>query len=102
MSGGRPENGQLQLPLAARHRGARGEEGRRHPPPLAAPRRLGEGLGDVQRAGRRMARREEASAFAHFTKLTVMKPINVGLLGIGTVGGGTWEVLNRNADEIQR
>ena len=31
-----------------------------------------------------------------------MKPINVGLLGIGTVGGGTWEVLNRNADEIQR
>src|SRR5256714_3710369 len=31
-----------------------------------------------------------------------MKPINVGVLGIGTVGGGTWEVLNRNADEIQR
>ena len=31
-----------------------------------------------------------------------MKPIQVGLLGIGTVGGGTWEVLNRNADEIQR
>jgi homoserine dehydrogenase len=31
-----------------------------------------------------------------------MKPINVGLLGIGTVGGGTWEVLNRNADEIRR
>jgi homoserine dehydrogenase len=31
-----------------------------------------------------------------------MKPINVGLLGIGTVGGGTWDVLNRNADEIQR
>jgi homoserine dehydrogenase len=31
-----------------------------------------------------------------------MKPISVGLLGIGTVGGGTWEVLNRNADEIQR
>jgi homoserine dehydrogenase len=31
-----------------------------------------------------------------------MKPIDVGLLGIGTVGGGTWEVLNRNADEIQR
>jgi homoserine dehydrogenase len=24
------------------------------------------------------------------------------LLGIGTVGGGTWDVLNRNADEIQR
>ena len=31
-----------------------------------------------------------------------MKPIRVGLLGIGTVGGGTWDVLNRNADEIQR
>ncbi|MGQ0509815.1 MAG: homoserine dehydrogenase [Betaproteobacteria bacterium] len=31
-----------------------------------------------------------------------MKPINVGLLGIGTVGSGTWDVLNRNADEIQR
>jgi homoserine dehydrogenase len=31
-----------------------------------------------------------------------VKPISVGLLGIGTVGGGTWEVLRRNADEIQR
>src|SRR6266850_364823 len=31
-----------------------------------------------------------------------MKPIKVGLLGIGTVGGGTWDVLNRNADEIRR
>jgi homoserine dehydrogenase len=31
-----------------------------------------------------------------------MKPINVGLLGIGTVGGGTWTVLNRNAEEIAR
>ncbi|HZM34029.1 MAG TPA: homoserine dehydrogenase [Burkholderiales bacterium] len=31
-----------------------------------------------------------------------MKPIRVGLLGIGTVGGGTWEVLNRNAGEIRR
>ena len=31
-----------------------------------------------------------------------LKPIRVGLLGIGTVGGGTWEVLRRNADEIQR
>ncbi len=26
----------------------------------------------------------------------------MGLLGIGTVGRGTWEVLGRNADEIQR
>ncbi|MCX7891930.1 MAG: homoserine dehydrogenase [Burkholderiales bacterium] len=31
-----------------------------------------------------------------------MRPINVGLLGIGTVGGGTWTVLNRNREEIQR
>jgi homoserine dehydrogenase len=31
-----------------------------------------------------------------------MKPINVGLLGIGIVGGGTWDVLNRNASEIKR
>jgi len=31
-----------------------------------------------------------------------LKPIRVGLLGIGTVGGGTWDVLNRNADEIRR
>ncbi len=31
-----------------------------------------------------------------------MKPINVGLLGIGTVGGGTWAVLARNQEEITR
>mgnify|MGYP001403945008 FL=1 len=31
-----------------------------------------------------------------------MKPINVGLLGIGTVGGGTYTVLKRNAEEITR
>ncbi len=31
-----------------------------------------------------------------------IKPINVGLLGIGTVGGGTFTVLHRNADEIAR
>jgi homoserine dehydrogenase len=31
-----------------------------------------------------------------------MKPINVGLLGIGTVGGGTFTVLRRNAEEITR
>jgi homoserine dehydrogenase len=30
------------------------------------------------------------------------KPINVGLLGIGTVGGGTWTVLSRNREEITR
>ena len=31
-----------------------------------------------------------------------MKPIQVGLLGIGTVGSGTFTVLERNAQEIQR
>jgi homoserine dehydrogenase len=31
-----------------------------------------------------------------------MKPINVGLLGIGTVGGGTFTVLTRNEEEITR
>ena len=31
-----------------------------------------------------------------------MKPIQVGLLGIGTVGSGTFTVLKRNAQEIQR
>ncbi|HET6756205.1 MAG TPA: homoserine dehydrogenase [Burkholderiales bacterium] len=31
-----------------------------------------------------------------------MKPINVGLLGIGTVGGGTYAVLSRNQGEIMR
>ena len=31
-----------------------------------------------------------------------MKQLNVGLLGIGTVGGGTYTVLTRNAEEITR
>jgi homoserine dehydrogenase len=31
-----------------------------------------------------------------------MKPINVGLVGIGTVGGGTYAVLERNQEEITR
>ena len=31
-----------------------------------------------------------------------MRPINVGLLGIGTVGGGAWAVLARNQEEITR
>ena len=31
-----------------------------------------------------------------------MKPINVGLLGFGTVGGGTFAVLKRNQEEITR
>ncbi|SFP45162.1 homoserine dehydrogenase [Nitrosomonas cryotolerans] len=31
-----------------------------------------------------------------------MKPINIGLLGIGTVGSGTFAVLKRNREEIAR
>ncbi len=31
-----------------------------------------------------------------------MKPVNLGLLGLGTVGGGTVSVLTRNAEEISR
>jgi homoserine dehydrogenase len=31
-----------------------------------------------------------------------MKPIQVGLMGLGTVGGGVFEVLRRNQEEIKR
>ena len=31
-----------------------------------------------------------------------MNPIQVGLIGLGTVGAGTFEVLRRNQDEIRR
>jgi len=31
-----------------------------------------------------------------------LKPVNVGVLGFGTVGGGTYDVLTRNASEIAR
>ncbi|WP_136249306.1 homoserine dehydrogenase [Halomonas borealis] len=31
-----------------------------------------------------------------------MKPVRVGICGLGTVGGGTFNVLTRNADEIAR
>ena len=31
-----------------------------------------------------------------------MNPMRVGLLGLGVVGGGTWTVLSRNAEEIAR
>src|ERR1022692_3480194 len=33
---------------------------------------------------------------------TSMKPLQVGLLGMGTVGRGTWTVLRRNEEEIAR
>jgi homoserine dehydrogenase len=35
-------------------------------------------------------------------QLPQLPPLRVGLLGIGTVGSGTFEVLRRNQDEIQR
>lgn len=35
-------------------------------------------------------------------KRPTLKPVNVGLLGIGTVGGGTFTVLGRNQEEISR
>lgn len=31
-----------------------------------------------------------------------MNPVKIGLLGLGTVGGGTYKVLTRNAEEIAR
>ena len=31
-----------------------------------------------------------------------LKPVRVGICGLGTVGGGTFNVLTRNADEIAR
>ncbi|MGH8803108.1 MAG: homoserine dehydrogenase, partial [Casimicrobiaceae bacterium] len=31
-----------------------------------------------------------------------MRPLQVGLLGFGIVGRGTWEVLRRNGEEIAR
>mgnify|MGYP005612845939 CR=1 FL=1 len=34
--------------------------------------------------------------------MNTMQPIQVGLLGIGTVGSGTFKVLQRNQEEIRR
>lgn len=38
----------------------------------------------------------------NFLGLNLMKPINIGLLGFGVVGSGTWKVLNQNVQEIAR
>jgi homoserine dehydrogenase len=35
-------------------------------------------------------------------KERVLKPVKVGILGLGTVGGGAAKVLQRNAAEIAR
>jgi homoserine dehydrogenase len=43
-----------------------------------------------------------ALGFPFINQLIAMKPIQVGLLGIGTVGSGTFNVLKRNQQEIQR
>jgi homoserine dehydrogenase len=31
-----------------------------------------------------------------------LKPVKIGIIGLGTVGGGTVNVLKRNAEEIAR
>jgi homoserine dehydrogenase len=41
-------------------------------------------------------------ALKTFLTTIFMKPIHVGLLGIGTVGSGTFNVLRRNQEEIKR
>src|SRR6266853_377773 len=46
--------------------------------------------------------RRDGGDFVSLQEAARMKPINVGLLGIGTVGGGTWAVLARNREEISR
>jgi len=38
----------------------------------------------------------------YLTDILTMKPIQVGLLGIGTVGSGVFNVLRRNQEEIRR
>ena len=32
----------------------------------------------------------------------MMKPLQVGIVGFGTVGKGVWDVLRRNEEEITR
>lgn len=35
-------------------------------------------------------------------EVVVLKPVNVGIVGLGTVGSGTFKVLGRNAEDIAR
>src|SRR5690606_14444834 len=68
----------------------------RHPGNLS-PRRPGEAAGGLRggesgpRAGRNVER-----------NLEKFGPVRVGLLGIGTIGRGTFDVLARNREEITR
>ena len=43
----------------------------------------------------------QAKSFNDTRNFTV-KPVKIGLLGLGTVGGGTVSVLTKNANEIAR
>src|SRR6267142_2708913 len=67
------------------------------------PRQSRIGFGDAASAGAQVLfpRGHGGDRFS-FREEAQMKPINVGLLGIGTVGGGTWNVLARNREEISR
>ena len=56
--------------------------------------------GDARCCLRRRSKPPADAAGAH--RADHMKPIKVGLLGIGTVGSGTFEVLQRNQEEIKR
>lgn len=51
--------------------------------------------------GQALARAGAPTVF-HFSASITMKPIQVGLLGIGTVGSGVFNVLQRNQEEIRR
>lgn len=42
------------------------------------------------------------SSNKHDAQVEAMGPMRVGLVGLGVVGGGTWTVLARNAEEIAR
>ena len=64
LQGRRPADRQLQLPLAARDRGDRREEGRRPPSPRRAEGRHRPRLGDVQHPRRGVARRQETPGAA--------------------------------------
>ncbi len=59
-------------------------------------------LKEARRREIKMCLPAERSIYPNNNVNHAMKPINVGLLGIGTVGGGTLRVLERNQEEITR